>query len=165
MNTMVQTPMALPRKRRIALGVFDSRMALKRALAGLADVGIGPAHLVLFADQGGDPTALASQFRNQNGTVLAPVLSVAGRDELVAAGLIKAVSPEVSTIPVEPGGMARMDHSLNAHLDRGACVLMVSIDDMDTEKQVLGVLLATSIHQVQLHDLLTPVAAAAPLPI
>ena len=141
----------LPRKPRIAVGVFGTSSALRLAVEGFGSIGVGPSHLVLVAGRSVDPQRFAGLLHDRL------ELHIAGRDGIGGAltllGRGRAVVPVLPLASFASWGTAKLARDLNAHLDRGACLLIVSVDAVDSERQILGVLLANSIDQVQLHDI------------
>ena len=158
MNAAAYASTAVSGTRRIALGVFDRLEALQRAVDALIKIGVGPSHLVLVAgDSGpdtlsgillrheGDPATRQIRLQGRNGTALQT--DRAGQSAFAALGLLFA--------PFETWGAVGTTRKLNAHLDHGACVLVALVDTVENEREVIEILLAHSIDQVQQHDVIS----------
>jgi hypothetical protein len=132
------------RKRRIAVGVFDTLPALERAVDGLVAAGIKPSGMTIVAGRAASPGSLAE---------------VMPQDELSQRGIVILTGTQTAAVPFETWGIGGVAGRLRAHLADGACALVASVDTPEVEGQVLKVLLALSIDQVQQHDVMTAASA------
>ncbi len=159
MDATAHAPTDPKRKLRIAMGVFDRIEALERALDGLAKTGVERSHLVIVAGDG-RPDTLAGTILRDGGWPANRGIRVQGRHgtalKIDGASQSAFAAPGLLSAPFETWGTARSTEKLNAYLDRGACVLVALIDAIEHEREVIEVLLASSIDQVQQHDVSSP---------
>ena len=156
LNATAHSPAVPSMKRRIAMGVFDKLEALELALDALAKLGVGPSHLVLVTGDGGPDTLAGIMLRHEGGQNTREIrlqgrhgatlqIGRADQSAFTASGLLSA--------PFETWGVAGTTRRLSAQLDRGACVLVALVAAAEGEREVIEILLAHSIDQVQQHDI------------
>ena len=156
MNADGPEPIVPAPRHRILMGVFDTLPALEAAVDGLAMIGVTRSNLILVTGHS-HPDSLTDRIARGEGNANTRKLRRQDR---------KGNTPRVSRLPFamqgllsgpfETWGAAGTTGRLNAQLDRGGCVLVTLADQTENERDVLKILLAHSIDQVQQHDVIPP---------
>lgn len=151
-------PSAHTNRRRVAIAVFDTAQAIRRAIAGLEAIGILLDRMMIVLDPARCYSGLADLLDRPAEADGLPAIAfretarhmaLAGPPREGRGGL--AAPSQMARF--EDWAAPRLSRELDAHLNAGAAVLTVGIQAPELEPQVFGILLACSIDGVQLHDL------------
>lgn len=158
-NATAPAPTAPSTKRRIAMGVFDKLDALELAVDAMVKIGVDPSHLVLVTGHSGPDTLAGIMLRHEGGQNTREI-RLQGRHgvtlQIGRADQSAFAAPGLLSAPFETWGVAETTRKLSAQLDRGACVLVALVAAAEGEREVIEILLAHSIDQVQQHDIPSP---------
>jgi hypothetical protein len=159
LNATAHAPAAPSMRRRIAMGVFARLDALELAVDALLKLGVGPSHLVLVTGHAG-PDSLAGIMLRREGGQNTQEIRLQGRHgatlQIGRADQSAFAAPGLLSAPFETWGVAETTRKLSVQLDRGACVLVALVAAAEGEREVVEILLAHSIDQVQQHDIPSP---------
>jgi len=142
---------------RVAVAVFDNLPAIERAVDGLVGSGIEPSQMVLVAGSADEQNSLAHALIGHGNGETFREIPIRGRKAATpspGAGRSARRRPDLLGTPFETWGTPSTAQNLKTHLDHGGCALIAAIDKPEMERQILAILLANSIDQVQLHDVI-----------
>lgn len=143
---------------RVAVAVFDNLSAIERAVDGFLSAGIEPSQMVLVAGNADEQNSLAHALIGHGNSLTFREIPIRGRKAATSSsgGADRSAfrGPDLLGTPFETWGTPSTAHNLQTHLDHGGCALIAAVDKPERERQVLAILLANSIDQVQLHDVI-----------